>query len=83
MTWAILGPILTAAGILVGLGVGWGVMKSAVKDLKESVAKLDAISTAVTVLQTQQVRGSVDVADLLQRVHSIELTLARANLGLQ
>jgi hypothetical protein len=80
-SWAIIGPLLTTAGLIAGLGVGWGVMKSTVRELTEAVNKLDKISTDVTVLQTQHIRVGADVADILRRVHSLELTVARAGLG--
>jgi hypothetical protein len=77
ITWAILGPALTLAGILVGLGVGWGIMKSAVARLELATGKLEGIATAVTILQTQRTVDAANLADLLHRVHALELDLAR------
>lgn len=75
--WAIIGPVMTIIGAVIGAGVGWGAMRTAVADLKIEVSKLSALSSAVVGLELQTAHMAGDIAALQGQMHQVQLDVAR------
>lgn len=82
------GLLLSVIGALVGMGVGWGVVKSTVKDLREEVSKLSDMRKTVYTLEStlsnlgeRTLNHGTKIDYLVLKVHDMELTLARSGLS--
>lgn len=74
--WSVVGPIATLVGALLGIGVGWGAMKSIVASLKLEVINIKVIATEmkeeVVTLKADGVHIARSIGDLSNRVNELE-----------
>lgn len=78
--WAIIGPLATLIGALIGIGVGWGSMKSIVTSLKAELVDFKGIASdmkdEVTALKVNGSHTSRAIDDLQDRVNELEKDVA-------
>ena len=85
MTVESLIPLLSMVGVLVGIGIGYGMLRGAVKSLQVEVAKLANLANAVHGLEVAHGHTSAQVATisvrvdaLSQKAHELDMKLAKA-----
>jgi hypothetical protein len=78
--WSIIGPLATLVGALIGIGVGWGSMKSIVASLKVEVVNFREIASQitqkVTTLETHNAHSQRSIEDLTRRVGELEIDVS-------
>lgn len=78
--WSIVGPIATLIGALIGIGVGWGSMKSIVASLKAEVVNFkeiaQAITTKVATLEANTTHAHKTIETLAVRVMNLEIDMS-------
>jgi archaellum component FlaC len=78
--WAIIGPLATLIGALIGIGVGWGSMKSIVTSLKAELVDFKSIASEmkdeVTSLKVNSTHSSKAIEDLQDRMRELERDVA-------
>jgi hypothetical protein len=76
LSWPVIGTVATVVGLLIGIGVGWGTMRSLVASLKGEVAKLQGVVTQVTTHDADLQHLKPIVADLVVRMVRNEVDIA-------
>lgn len=78
--WSVIGPLATLIGAVIGIGVGWGSMKSIVASLKVEVVAFKTIAESVTAkviaLETNETHSRKSIDNLTSRVGDLEVEVA-------
>lgn len=78
--WHVIGPLATLIGALIGIGVGWGSMKSIVTSLKAELVDFKSIAAEmkdeVTSLKVNGTHASKAIEDLEDRMRELERDVA-------
>lgn len=84
--WSVIGPIATLVGALIGIGVGWGAMRSMVASLKTEVINFKEIAEEirgkVVALETHNGHNQSTIHELVRRVGDLEIDVSALKVKL-